>query len=210
MKKVFISILFVFVAFPIHAASGPDRNTTPKIAVMLSVTESSEKDLVDDIRNLVTKALGTLEDVTIVREREQADYGLLILPTRTQTENGQDLGFGLFVLAISPFREKDFDTLVEKANLGAEKYGDLFPLRYHTTSLDHIEYLGFQAGPPQALDSLCSAIVATFDKKCLEPRRNAEKELKAKLEELIEEQKALLKKTSQSGSPKARGHAEPP
>jgi len=188
MKSILIAVLLF--AFALPATALDDLLSAQEFSVMVTVTEFAEKGFVDEVHKLIKAQLNSMQDVSIIEKRESADYGLLILPTHGKTTKGADLGFGLFVLVVSPFREKDFDALVEKAGMDKEKDSALFPLRFHTTSLDHIEYLGYRAGPPGTLKTVCKRIVDTFNERCLEPRRKAMAELKMQMERLIKEHQA--------------------
>lgn len=189
MKYLLISIFFLSLQGE-TSAWAEKKGNAGNFSVLVTVTDFAEERFMKRVRGFVMTGLMSFGDVDIVEDRELADYTLLILPTQAQTTEGSDVGFALFLLVTSPFREKDFDHFVERAKLDPKKNTALFPLRIVTTRLDQIQYLGYRAGPPEALKEICGEIVANFNMRCLEPRRKARAELKKSIEEVIREHQA--------------------
>jgi hypothetical protein len=179
-----VSILFLALLGG-GGAWAQQEDSAPKIGVMVTVTNFAGEAFMKRIRSFVVKDFGRYSDVHIVEDRELADYSLLVLPTQAETSEGHEVGFALFTLVTKPFRGKDFDEFLERGKLDIEKNPGLRPLKIVTSGLDEIQYLGYRAGPPDALGATCGNIVATFDKKCLEPGRQAMAEFQKKWEEFI-------------------------
>lgn len=179
-----VSILFLALLGG-GGAWAQQEASAPKVGVMVTVTNFAGEAFMKRIRSFVVKDFGRYSDVHIVEDRELADYSLLVLPTQAQTTEGHESGFGLFTLVTRPFRAEDFDEFLGRGKLDIEKNPRLLPLRIATSGLDDIQYLGYRAGPPDALGTICGNIVATFDKKCLEPGRQANAEFQKNLEKFI-------------------------
>lgn len=179
-----------------------EKGTVEAFPVMVVVMDSVGEAFMQKAQNAIVKNLETASDIRIVEARELADYAMLVVPTPGQESEGGK-AFGLFIVVTSPFRAKDFDSYMDRAKLDLKKNTGLIPFRVYVTQLDEIIYLGYQVGQEAVLEQTCREIVKTFEKNCLEPRRQKQLEFQNAAKELMNKYLSEEAKKQKANSPSA-------